>query len=232
MPGSGSGAGDGGGGSSGVSKLIALLFGGGLVAILSIFGPRFVRDDDSPNPAPATPSPQSPVGNGAAVTTAPTIQPAVRTPNPTSAPGGEDDLRGDPDNVIITVTVYGMPGRVSVEAADPSVAVRQRVKEVCSPDQIFPGPCVTSFVAKRGSPLLLIGGNALAGYWPTLAYARGAGCTIGEVSKDFRCPFTAMSDMSVEARYYGNTTPDDRYEYPKCPKNFGNVVPAWTSRCR
>lgn len=227
----------GGGGSSGgggsANKVGALLLGGGLIAIIAILGPRaFDGDDDDPAPAPTAEG--LPSGGGGAVTPAPTAQPTAR-PQPTTRPTqtADEELRGSPDNVILTVTVYGMPGRVGAEPIDRSIEIRQRQKGSCSPDDQYPEPCVTYYVAKRGTEMRIYGGDSQAGYWPALSSVSGAGCNVsGPLRADFSCPVTLLSDMGVEARYYGDTTNGGTVYYPKCPASLGNSRPTWASRCQ
>ncbi|MFN8617554.1 MAG: hypothetical protein U0837_10685 [Dehalococcoidia bacterium] len=208
------------GGGSSANKVGALLLGGGLLAIIAIFGPRaFGDDDEQVQPAPTAEG--LPSGGGSPLTPAPTAQPTAR-PQPTTRPTqtADEELRGSPDNVILTVTVYGMPGRVGAETIDRSIEIRQRQKGSCAPADQYPGPCVTYYVAKRGTAMRLYGGDSQAGYWPAIDYVSGAGCSISRpLIGDFSCPFTLESDMSVEAGYYGSegSAPGTIYRYPNCP---------------
>lgn len=226
----GGGASSGGGSSN---KVAGLLLGGGLIAIIAIFGPRLADgDDDDPKPAPT--SQGHPSGGGRPVTPAPTAQPTVR-PQPTTRPTqtADEDLRGDPNNVILTVTVYGMPGRVGAEPLDRSLEIRQRQKGSCSPDDQYPEPCITYYVAKRGTAMRIYGGDSRAGFWPVLDTVTGAGCNVsGLLGADFSCPVTLLSDMGVEAHYSGSSTNGGTVSYPKCPANLGNVRPGWADRCQ
>lgn len=233
MPG-GQGGSD-GGGSNGFSKLAALLLGGGLLGILTIFGPRLGGDDSAPPPGPTRPPQDIPTVSGG--NTAP--PPPTSVPEPTKATTGEmgspdDDLRGDPGNVILTITVYGLPGRVGAELVDKGQEMRQRQAKACVAD-LYPEPCITYYIVKPGTSLRITGGDARAGMWPVLEYFRGAGCNVeGPVSKDFSCQVVITSDTNAEARYYGDTTPSGRYSYPKCakPGDRGNVLSAWMERCQ
>mgnify|MGYP001000202368 CR=1 FL=1 len=66
----------------------------------------------------------------------------------------------------------------------------------------------------------LYGGDSRAGYWPVLDYVNGAGCNVSApVIADFSCPFTLVSDTTVNAGYSGSegSAPGTIYRYPACP---------------
>ena len=226
------GGGSSGGGSS-ANKVAALLLGGGLLAIIAIMGPRAFDGDDDDQVQPA-PTAEGLPGGGRPATQAPTAQPTPR-PQPTTRPTqtADEELRGSPDNVILTVTVYGMPGRVGAEAIDRNIEIRQRQKGSCSPDDQYPEPCVTYYVAKHGTEMRIYGGDSRAGYWPVLSSVSGAGCNLSEPFRaDFSCPVTLLSDIGVEARYYGSSTNGGTVFYPKCPAALGDSRPGWAARCQ
>lgn len=226
----GSGSSGGSGGSS--NKVGMLLLGAGLVAIIGLFGPRLVDGDDDDKAPKATPVPTIAVSNGAPATQVPTSAPTAR-PGPTTRATPVDDLRGDPNNAILTITAYGMPARVSAAAEDPSISVRQRQKASCSPDDQYPEPCVTYYVAPRGTTLKVTAGDSRAGYWPALDFVRGAGCDLQGDGRDLTCIIALTGDVEVTAQYYGGENPGlFHYQFPTCPTQRGNNPPAWAARCR
>jgi hypothetical protein len=185
-------------------------------------------DDDDAKPQPVTQV--SGGGGGAQQPTTAGKDPTVR-PGPTQRPTPVDDLRGDPDNVILTITANGMPARISAQATNPSVEVRQRQKASCVPDDQFPGPCVTYYVAKRGTEMKITAGDSRAGYWPVLQGVHGGGCELPESSQDVSCTINLQSDVEVTATYYGSDTPNGTYVFPVCPAKRSSPQPSWASRC-
>jgi len=225
-------SGSGGGNGSGVSmnKVAAVLTGATLAGIILIMGPRILpggEDEDAPTPSPV-------VSPAAQPTIAATRPPATAAAIPAqSTPALNDDLRGGSENVILTIIAYGMPARISARAEDPTVAVKARVREQCIADVQFPNPCITDYVVRRGTVLIVEAGNSLSGFWPSLDYVRGSGCDLKESAADQTCRIQLDSDASVEAMYFGGESPGDpHYQFPTCPTNRGNSPQPWMSRCR
>lgn len=226
---------DGGSGFGGSNKVAALLIGTA-AGLLAIFGPPLLDDDDEPEPEPEPVPVESviavqPADSGAPAPPTTVKSPAVVVPVPVATKPPADDLRGDPNNVILTIVAYGMPARVSARPTNPNATVRERVREVCIPDTQFPNPCITDYVVPKGTEVVVTAGDSLSGYWSSLDSVTGGGCTIaGGTGRDQTCTFTVLSDIELEARYYGSDSTAPKFLYPACPPRAQNP-PAWLSRC-
>lgn len=167
---------------------------------------------------------------------APTVPAAV-----TAAPGfygpaaiDRDALREgyDEDAVLLTITAYGMPARVSATADNPDDSYSNGFVSSCPPDDIYPQPCVSYVLAKRGASVTVSVGDSRAGYWPVLDYVRGAGCDIVGNGRDQTCKISLSSDVDLVALYSGGENPGlSYYAFPTCPTQRGAATSAWQSRC-
>lgn len=227
--GSGSGGASSGGGS--VNKTALLLFGAGLTAIIAIMGPRILPDDEAePEPEPA-PSVSVVAGGGEKPVSSVTAAQPTRAQSSAPVRPIPDDLRSDPNDAVLTIVAYGLPARISATARDPAISLRQRVREFCSPD-IYPEPCITDYVAKKGTVLTITAGDSRAGPWPVLDYVTGGGCNLKGNGDDLKCEITLTGDIQVEAWYYGEVSGAPAFQFPKCPPDKGSNPPAWVSRCQ
>ncbi len=232
-----SGGGSSGGQGGGYNKVGALLLAGGL-AILIGAGTIIVdipRDSATPA-ATAAPAAASPI---AAATSAP-----ASPPPPPPPMFDREALRGrDRNAVVLTITAYGMPARIGVQAANDS-EVRSRgafdaglgVDYACNPDTQYPNPCVTYIVTQRGANVTVTAGDARAGLWPLLESLEGGGCKLTDGATDKSCTVTLAADIEMTARYYGEDS-SGKHPFPKCPPNTAEYrarfpSSAWLARCQ
>lgn len=234
-------SGSSGGGSSngGMNKVAAVLAGAlGIVGLIIVLGGGGGGSSDvtaKETVVPTTP----PVA-------AATIAQPTRAPSATNAPPAgfdKEQLRNrDPNAVIVTVTAFGMPARVGIEAQNAG-EVRSRgmfvagnLNLACLPDAQYPNACVSYIVVQRGATVTVTAGNSRAGYWPILEKLSGGGCdrTAPNSDKDVTCTITVFQDADIVATYYGDTTPDGKYFFPKCPANRGAAAATspWIARCQ
>ncbi len=237
MAGGGGSGGSGGTGSSGgANKVGNLLLAGGLALLIVLIIP-VVRPDPAPTPPIITATPaELPAGGGNA-----TPPPASTSPPVASPPRADRAtlVRGYPaDALVLTVIVHGMPGRVTATFADGDVYTQgvyvpsSGGSAACLPDAQYPEPCISYWVAKRGAAFTLTAGNALAGFWSSLDHVRGPGCDIGRVgARDESCNLTLGTDLEYEAVYYGSSSADGEFTFPKCPRDRGAAT-GWIARCQ
>jgi hypothetical protein len=135
-----------------------------------------------------------------------------------------------------------MPARVGITAADDSqvlsrgVYVEGNLDLACLPDAQYPAPCVTYMIVKPSVNVTITAGDAQAGPWPVLDSLKGPGCDQKSAgSRDVTCTATAALDMDFVATYYGQDTPNGRYDYPKCPASEIarlRTTSPWAARCQ
>ena len=162
-----------GGHSGSYNKVGALLLGGLGVIGFIIFMAGGGGDDGPPAPVATT------SGAQAGAPTAPAAAPT--SSNAAPAAGSKESLRrGDPNATILTITAYGMPARVSVQAQNASEVKSQGMYDpgrgtdfACTPDTQYPNPCVTFIVVQRGAMVTVTAGDSRAGFWPVFSYLRG-----------------------------------------------------------
>jgi hypothetical protein len=192
--------------------------------------------------------------NGGTEAVLPTSQPPVvgsSAPAATSQPSTtealqtgteKETLRANyPNSVVITITAFGMPARVGIEAQNDAevfsrgVYIAGNTNLACLPDAQYPNPCVTYMVVQRGATVTVQAGNSRAGYWPILESLSGGGCDrpgTGD-DRDITCTLTLFQDADISARYYGEDTPNGRYDFPKCPAGAaGSATSEWIKRCQ
>jgi hypothetical protein len=221
-------AGSGGSGSSGGSgggNKVAMLVGGGTLAGLIgwfvIYGGAGGSSDPTPTAvavAPATATRSAPSG--------PATIPPASVAKPTRTPS-------TPSGVTLTITAYGLPARVSATFADEDNDVLDHgTRAPCTPDELYPDPCVYYWVVRKDAAVTISAGDALAGYWPALDSVSGPGCDITGNGRDQTCTLTVSADIELVAKFSGGESPGlAHYVYPTCPTQRDRA-PAWASRCR
>ena len=232
------GGGSGGSGGGGGAKVAAAILGASIIAGFIIFmGGGGDGEGGGSKDADLPTSPPQAVS-----APAPTSAPANPTVRPSSA-SGKDALRARfPDSAIVTIAAYGMPARVNIVAQNDSqvlsrgVYIEGDVDLACLPDAQYPRPCVSYMIVPRGATVTVSAGEALAGPWPVLDSLKGPGCDQkGTGGRDVSCSVTAGGDMDFIATYYGQDTPNGRYDYPKCPASEVARLRAaspWAARCQ
>lgn len=140
---------------------------------------------------------------------------------------------GNPDAVVLTITAYGLPARVSAQVTDSdNQKIAQGYIKSCAPEDLFPEPCVSYWVVKRGATVTVTAGDSLAGYWPNLDAVTGPGCNLSGGGTDQTCTLNLLSDVDLTAVYSGGESPGlAHYQYPTCPTQRQRP-PSWASRCR
>lgn len=229
--GSGGSGGSGGvGGARGVMAALAALGAAGLIGWMIWGGAGGGGNGGGPTPTQQAQLPPT-------VPSAPTAADAQPTTTTVYGPAAFDreKLReGHPDAVILTITAFGLPARIGAEIAD---ADNQKLDsgqvKTCTPDEIYPDPCVWYWVVKRGTAVAVSAGDSRAGYWPDLDFVQGPGCNLkGGSGVDQSCALTLESDVDLTAVYFGSESPGlAHYQYPTCPTQRSRP-PAWASRCR
>ena len=162
---------------------------------------------------------------------APTQPPSSSRPHAPAGVNKEELKEGFDDAAVLVITAYGMPARVSAAADNPDEELSGAFVKQCIPDDIFPEPCVSYLVVKRGASVTVQAGDSKAGYWPVLDSVSGA-CNLTGNGQDQTCTFTLYQDSDIVAVYSGGESPGlSHYQYPTCPTQRGNASAPWTSRC-
>lgn len=223
------------GGQGGGNKVGNLLLAGGLALLLGVGVTVTIVTNLVPKPPVATPEPPPPASASTAIpprTTGGNAPPPIRLDD-------KEELRGrDRDAVVLTVTAYGMPARIGIQATNDAevlsrgnYAADRGVDAACLPDVQYPGACVSFIVTKRGATVTVTAGDARAGFWPILEYVRGAGCDIADGSKDESCTLSLAGDVDMTALYSGDYS-GGKVQYPTCPVPRPPARNDWESRCR
>ena len=230
MPGEGSSGGSGGLPGGPLGPILAALAGLGAAGAITWTiingggggGGNNTADPTSLPPTVAAPSEVAPT------------QPPSSTGSHGAAGIDKDELKeGYDDAVVLVMTGYGMPPRLSAAAVNPDEELSGAFVRQCIPDDLYPEPCVSYLIVRRGASVMVQAGDSRAGYWPNLDYVRGGGCDLKGNGQDQTCTITLFQDTDIVAVYSGGESPGLlHYQYPTCPTQRGNNPSAWTSRCR